>query len=245
MVSSNAELRSAVERLYQTFSRYRLPVHVEGCPHCVSDKDHALLYAKALRDLGPGELARYAFKALTTWGDENDFRHFLPRIFELISADGGDWTVPEAVFGKLPYGNWQTWPSDEQQAITIFFEALWSNVLDHYPHAFSAEECLRCIAQAVDDMSSYLGRWHIGQSLAHAKHFAEFVELDPQWSPRHGWWLNGPYWRNRPAPARQMVDWLCDPVRKRELEQACLNLASDEQDVVLLSKAIDDVARLS
>jgi hypothetical protein len=65
----------------------------------------------------------------------------LPRIFELISADGGRWTAPEAVFGKLSYGQWETWPPDERQAIASFFETLWSNVLDHFPHAFSAEAC--------------------------------------------------------------------------------------------------------
>jgi hypothetical protein len=67
------------------------------------------------------------------WGWTHDFCHFLPRIFELISAVGDRWTIPEDVFGKLPYRDWETWPNDERQAITIFFEALWSNVLDHFP----------------------------------------------------------------------------------------------------------------
>jgi hypothetical protein len=59
MVKSDTELKSAIEGLYRTFSRYPLPPHVDGCPHCVSDADHALLYSKDLRDLGPKELERY------------------------------------------------------------------------------------------------------------------------------------------------------------------------------------------
>jgi hypothetical protein len=243
---SDSELKRAIEGLYQTFSRYPLPPHVDGCPHCVSDKDHALLYSRGLRDLGPDELKRYAFKAMSTWGDENDFRHFLPRIFELISVDGESLPIdPEILFKKLAYGHWDTWPPDERQAITGFSEALWSNVLDHFPCEISAEDCLCAIAQAADDMTRYLDRWRIGQSLAHAKHFAEFVEHNPRWSHRHGWELSGNFWEGRPAPARQVVAWLRDPIRKTELERAFFDLAPDKEDADLLSKAADNLARIS
>lgn len=246
MIKSDVDLRNSINGLYQTFSRYPLPLHVAGCPHCVSDADHALLYAKDLCDLGPGELARYTFKALTTWGNEDDLRHFLPRIFELISADGGSWTFPETVFGKLAYGQWETWPSDERQAIITFFEALWSNVLDHFPHAFSAEDCLCCIAQATDDMTRYLGQWHIAQSLTHAKHFASFVEHGLLgWSHSQGEALEGDYWGSRPAAARLVIDWLCNPARTTELKHAFFHLASDEEDAALLSKAADDLVHFS
>jgi hypothetical protein len=245
-VKSDAELKSAIEGLYRTFSRYPLPPHVDGCPHCVSDKDHALLYSKELRDLGPDELKRYAFKAMSTWGDEDDFRHFLPRIFEVIAVAGESFPIDlEILFGKLAYGHWETWPADERRAITSFFEAIWSDVLDRFPHEFSAEDCLCGIAQAVDDMTRCLERWRIGQSLAHAKHFAEFVQDNLEWSSRHGWSLNGPFWRRRPAPARQVVDWLRDPVRKSELKQAFFHLAPEGEDAALLSSAIDDLTRLS
>lgn len=244
MVKSDMELRSVIDDLYRTFARYPLPIHVDGCSHCVSEADHALLYAKGLRDLGPDELARYSFKAMSTWGGTDDFRHFLPRIFELISADGGDWTVPETVFGKLSYGQWKTWPRVEQMAITSFFETLWWNILDRFPHAFSATDCLRCIAQADGDVARYLSRWHIAQSLSHAKHFAVFIEHNLRWSPRHGWSLDGLYWRERPVPARQVIDWLRDPARKTEMEHAFFHLAGHKQDMALLSKAADDLARL-
>jgi hypothetical protein len=243
---SDAELQSAIEGLYRTFSRYPLPPHVDGCPHCVSDSDHALLYSKDLRDLGPDELKRYAFKAMSTWGGTDDFRHFLPRIFELISFAGDSLPIdPEILFGKLAYGRWETWPSDERGAITTFFEILWSKVLDHFPHTVSAEDCLCSIAQAADDMTRYLSRWRIAESPAHAKHFAEFVEDNPEWSPRHGWSLNGTYWRGRPAQARQVVDWLRDSARRSELERAFFDLAPDKEDAALLSKAADNLARLS
>jgi hypothetical protein len=233
---ADAELRRAVEGLYQAFSRYPLPRHVDGCPHCVSDADHASLYSKELRDLGATELSRYSFKAMSTWGDVDDFRHFLPRIFELISVDDS-WTVPEVVFKKLPYGQWETWPLDERQALTTFFEALWSNVLERPFDASSAEECLCCIAQAADDMMHYLDRWRVGQSLAHAKHFAWFVEENSNWSQHPG-----PFWDDRPSQVAQIVAWLRDPARKIELE---LIFVHDDPDVTMLSNAIESLARLA
>lgn len=245
-VRSDAELKRAIEGLYRIFSRYPLRPHVDGCPHCVSDKDHALLYSSELRDLGPDELARYAFKAMTTWGDKDDFRHFLPRIFELTCTDGESLPIdPEIVFKKLTYANWDTWPPNERQAITSFFEALWSNVLDHFPHEFSAEDCLCAIAQAAADVTHYLDRWQIGQSLTHAQHFALFIEHNPRWSHRHGWELFGSFWEDRPAQARQVVDWLRDPDRKTELQQAFFRVEPDEEVAALLSNAADDLARLS
>jgi hypothetical protein len=236
IINSDVELRRAVEGLYQTFSSYPLPRHVNGCPHCVSDADHVLLYSKELRELGPRELSRYSFKAMSTWGDVDDFRHFLPRIFELISVDGS-WTVPEVVFKKLPYGHWETWPAYERQALKTFFEALWSNVLERPFDGSSAEECLCCIAQAADDMTRYLDRWRIGQSLGRAKHFASFVEENPNWSKHPG-----PFWDDRPSQVAQIVAWLRDPARKIELE---LILARDDTDAAMLSNAIESLDRLA
>jgi hypothetical protein len=244
MVKSVTELKSAIDGLYRTFSRYPLRSDIDASPFSVSDAQQALLRSKHLRDLGPDELAQYSLDALTMWGWTEDFRHFLPRIFELISADGGRWTIPEIVFAKLPCGQWETWPSDERQAITSFFEALWSNVLDDFPHAFSAGDCLCWIAQAADDMTRYLSSWHIAESLAHAKHFAAFIEHNLHWSPRHGWSLNGTYWGERRVAARQVADWLRDPARRTEMERAFFHLAPDEKDAALLSTAADHVARL-
>ncbi len=50
------------------------------------------------------------------WGDLGCYKHFLPRIFELVLTAGALETPnPELVFGILRYGKWRTWSEQEQK----------------------------------------------------------------------------------------------------------------------------------
>jgi len=102
------ELKISIEGLYTTFSRYPSSSTMDGCPCCVSDTDKEKIHTKQLRQLDGDDISRYAFKAMTTWGDTDDFKHYLPRIFELLATT--DIFVDTFVLlGKLDYGNWTTW----------------------------------------------------------------------------------------------------------------------------------------
>src|SRR5438128_364366 len=60
---------------------------------------------------------------MTTWGDEEDFKHFLPRILELWSEDEGFLlNGADQLWSKLESANWREWPENEKQAL--------KNVLD-------------------------------------------------------------------------------------------------------------------
>ena len=79
--------------------------------------------AKPLRSLSGADLGKFAMKALNTWGDEDEFRHYLPRMFELV-VDEPNWTDIPILFGKLSTGGWRTWPPEEQHAIERYINAL-------------------------------------------------------------------------------------------------------------------------
>jgi hypothetical protein len=123
------DLQRATERLYQAFSAYRGRGSARGCPCCVSQEDRARLHRAPLRQLRAEDLRRYAFKALTTWGDVDDLRHFLPRILELMS-DGELGVDEPVVLGKLPYGRWERWPACEREAVEHWLDAWWLHVLN-------------------------------------------------------------------------------------------------------------------
>ena len=99
------EFKIAIEELYKTFEKYPFKSTIEGCPCCVSDNDKSTLHSKQLRELEDDDVSRYAFKAMTTWGDVNDFKHYLPRIFEL-AATRKLIVDTSVILGKLDYGNW-------------------------------------------------------------------------------------------------------------------------------------------
>jgi hypothetical protein len=170
-------MAAAVARLYETFARYPLRAPVKGCAHCVSREYEALLEALPLRGLRAEHLHLFAFKALTTWGDEDDFRHFLPRIFELAAPDQLGVSL-ETVLGKLRYGDWRTWPAEEQRTVDAYLTSLWRQTLDddgRGPH--SAQDVLVAIAAADDRIQSFLDEWVTcaERSEAAAAHLAEFV----------------------------------------------------------------------
>ena len=79
-------LKISIESLYSIFSIYPFKSTMDGCPCCVSDSDKEKIHTKQLRELDGDDLSRYAFKAMTTWGDTDDFKHYLPRIFELLAT---------------------------------------------------------------------------------------------------------------------------------------------------------------
>jgi hypothetical protein len=124
---SSVVLQQAVEGLYVVFSAYPLS-SLDGCPCCVSAADKGQVAHRALRELTQDDLGQYAGKAMTTWGTVDDFKHFLPRLFELTAAFQCPYEE-YIVFGKLNYGQWRTWPPAEIAVIEHYFLALWNVVL--------------------------------------------------------------------------------------------------------------------
>lgn len=95
-------------------------------------------------------------------GNVDDFRHFLPRIFELAVAYGEEFVDQSIVFNKLYYGEWRYWPETEQSVVEHFLRALWTCVLNQEPRDYfgnEVEDWLCGIAQAVSELSPYLAAW--------------------------------------------------------------------------------------
>lgn len=165
-------LRDAIERLYELFAKYPLPVDTNPCPCCHTSDDEASLHARPLRDIKAEQLRKYADDALLVWGDVNVFKHFLPRVFELVVTvpDAAyEFADPEIVFSKFRHGRWRTWPREEQAAVERFLHAVWEEVLDNPPpeDSFTDTESWLCsIGQCEDDLSPYLDQWMGDESLS-------------------------------------------------------------------------------
>ena len=207
MVTEKQALSEAIGGLYETFSDYPLAQKIEGCPCCVSDEDESSLHRKPLRELTAEDLTRYATKALTTWGTENDFKHFLPRLFELVTEkDGIAYEIDLAIlFGKLDYAAWNTWDKRERTAVRRYLKALWVFVLSVPTEAVTIEEYLCALSQAEEDLSWYLDTWQSLQSDTALNHLVEFVEA--QGSLAKGK-LTDAFWGGRRGQILQIIGWL-------------------------------------
>lgn len=167
------ELEIAIEELYKAFAKYPFKSTIEGCPCCVSDTDKSTLHSKQLRDLEDEDISKYAFKAMTTWGDVNDFKHYLPRIFELSSTRKliVDTFV---VLGKLNYGNWTEWENQEILAITEFLKSWWKYEIN--TNEYFDSEILIEINKIIKDLSSMLSDWNVNTKTQGFRNYVELIE---------------------------------------------------------------------
>ncbi len=207
MTTEKRALTEAIEGLYEAFLDYPLALKIEGCPCCVSAENESALHRSPLRELTAEDLSRYAFKALTTWGTENDFKHFLPRLLELVTEENSIiYEVDiEVLFGKLSYAKWNTWPEPERAAVCRYLMALWLFVLFVPMEAIAVDEYLCGIGQAEDDLSSYLDVWQNLTMDTATNHLVEFVADQDS---LHKGKLTNAFWQGRREQMSQVVGWL-------------------------------------
>jgi hypothetical protein len=131
-------LAATTEALYATFAAYDAREHIEGCPCCVGHEESARLVRLPLRASSSDELGRYAFKAMTTWGDATGYKHFLPRILELAATPEGA-SPPglglEIITGKLELAGWSSWPPVERNAVLDHLRAFAVQIVEARPES--------------------------------------------------------------------------------------------------------------
>ncbi|MCI5058197.1 MAG: hypothetical protein MRY83_18945 [Flavobacteriales bacterium] len=163
-------LQESISNLYNVFAKYTGNEKIEGCPCCVSEEDKLALHAKPLKRLTNQDLLNYAFKAMTTWGTEDDYKHFLPRICEL-NATGLSYDE-DLLIDKLWYGKWLTWPSEEIDAIRIFLRAWLIDFLENITFFNS-----RFIGQIISILNEpeILNYWKITAKNESSKPLVDFI----------------------------------------------------------------------
>ncbi len=170
----NKKLERIIKDLYQTFSIYPLKGNIEGCPCCVSNSDKSNLHSKPLKELNSEDLSRFSFKAMSTFGGVDDFKHFLPRILELSVNDELD--VDEfIVLGKLDYGKWNDWPVNEQESIRELLLHWWCFQINN-KSGFDLFLFVE-IAKKLNDFTKMLDCWETAVESIGFVNLIEFIEF--------------------------------------------------------------------
>lgn len=95
---------------------------------------------------------------MTTWGNVDDFKHFLPRILELcIDHDLG--IHPFGIFGKLKYGKWEIWDNAEKEAVIAFLLEWWKYFLEN--RTFFDDDLFFGIYNVTGEIEKLLEYWKV------------------------------------------------------------------------------------
>ncbi|WP_062431285.1 hypothetical protein [Herbidospora daliensis] len=191
-----------MDSLYAAFSRHPLPATIDVCDHCVTPEEVQATRAAPLRVLTASALAPYAGNAMSTWGDEEEFRYFLPRLLELLVLDEFDDWLADHLMVQVGV-RWDDWPQRERDTILDVVGVWWEATLNHYPREVDVMGMIEIIGGNLGlDLAPYLAAWESNTTEAAARHMA--------WLMHHytvgvahnaGWYTALAGWITGPAPA--------------------------------------------
>jgi hypothetical protein len=228
----HSRLAEAIETLYKVFGKYPLST-LGGCPCCVTNDDKCQLTKKGLRILSSRDLGRYCGKAMTTWGSVSDFKHFLPRIFELVAyyqAPYEEFTI----FNKLNYGEWTHWPETEKQALFTYFQELWEFVLEGEEAFF--HDYFVAIAFIFPSFEELLARWQKFTSATSIRILASEIYRNNEALFNNNY-FRGPFFTS-PEYSKLFRQWVRMPKVKEALLQA-IEFYQDERTLTEISVAYE------
>lgn len=232
-----------IEELYEAFRPYRLGTTIEGCDHCVSAEMSEELLATPLRMLTAEQLSQFSLKAMTTWGMEQDFKHFLPRLLELAFLDPSELDWLETLFGKLTLAKWQEWPTAERQVIEDYLAELWMATLAKprvYECDDSADSVLCAIGRTEIDLQPFLARWRDDRSQAALDHLCVFIQNNYGPMRKNPPRLCSAFWTFGSPAQSAVINWLQSNAVLDRIHQDQNRIASELIDAIWQLEAIVD-----
>ena len=245
LLQRSPELGQALESAYAAFARHPRPKHLDHSPTLAGRPWLVTVVTTPLREIPYEAIGSYAGSAMTTVGDVDDFRYFLPRILEYsigwpthLGLDS--WTIA----GNLVRADWKTWTTAEQDAIRGFFLASFEAWLKRA----SANECadwLWALMRLGEPHRPILARWLAQESADAALQFAGLLQIaHAEVVPGSGYWKDVPEPQRRDLAQRLLeADVELYLLRCVDLVEAHLRAPLDgaDNDLWLLRRALDGV----
>jgi hypothetical protein len=177
LVKASEALHESLETLYSVFSVYPFRPNMPCCvPHCFSEEEIQVL-DKPLHLLTERDLSAFTWSLLLTCGETEDFKHFLPRLFELSVTSQDYFCDTEIVVGKLGRADFSTWSTHERATVLEFLQAWWLSVISAPPehHKPSSSDLLTGLCCANLGVKPFLDGWLELSSRPAVLHLADFV----------------------------------------------------------------------
>lgn len=170
-------MKEVIENLYSVFSKYTTSnMHYCDCG-CIDSSDVKKLASKKLRELEEDDFCSYHGSAMTTWGDIEHYKHFLPRVLEVHNQKNGRGLIGLfEITNKLAYAKWENWPPNEIKAIKDFILADWKSFVNDNESEVSTDDLT--YYASFHTAKELIDSWKITQSGAGLKNFVEFFYLN-------------------------------------------------------------------
>lgn len=237
-------LLEAIEQSYTCFSAFSRPKKLRASPLRDAEQILQSLTSAPLRELTSEQIGPYAGWAITTVGDDRDYRHFLPRIFELSVSDPS-WlgAEPAVMASKLNMANWRTWPADQQAAISGFFRSAFGAVLGRHPdEGHHAEDWFCGIASLGEPIAPNSERWLTCRCPTAALHLSSFISREADHIRRSGE-VRGSSWKDLNPSIRSEVAEFLTSSQIRDMIAAATGLVSDDDQFYFLETALIELDR--
>lgn len=244
MSEAEANLRDAIERSYSAFANLPRPQKLVASPLRDAGKILRTLTSAPLRELNNEQVGPYAGWAITTVGNDRDYRHFLPRIFELAATDpvwlGAE---PPVMASRLNMATWRSWPAEQQAALLHFFCAAFEAVVERHPQLGQSADLWFCgIVTLGESPLPIFERWCLSSSPNAALHMASFIISEGRNLSRHAE-VRGAFWDGVSEDVRLEVAKLLKSQRTAEFLQAAAGQVSEEDQFYFLDSALGELQR--
>jgi hypothetical protein len=167
-------------------------------------------------------------------GDDVDFKHYVPRIYELLAEGGLPFADPEMVIGRLAKASWWDWDVDERDSVRAVLDGLWDDVMRSEEPPVDIESLVCGLALAFRGVPPQVRTWLSDSRPLTVRRLVEFVLTNSEELPDGR--LGDPWWSDDLEAMRNVVRWTSSPELLAFLNRA---LESDLVDQGLVAQAID------
>lgn len=219
------KLKHSIENLYKVFEKYGA-TDMTGSPLYEDlPKWNKEILSKPLRELDEDDLSRFTGKAMTTWGSANDYKHFLPRIFELTAELRTPYEIWIA-FDKLILAEWQTWTEEEQKVVNEFMITLWESIVNDNSEKAEWEfkDYFSAIAHFYPNFTDLLEIWTQSESKAGIKNLAGFI-VDEQTTLFDRKKISG--FHDQKENTEELINWILSDKTLNKLEKKYFEFESE------------------
>jgi hypothetical protein len=248
MMQSIAEI---IEAAYELFASYTIGSSLDVCKVCcVTDAEEQALLAIPLREVSSELLNRGYLASAHGYSDQErwEFKHFLPRILELISQYDFPRFTPEVTLTRFDLREYAYWPAAERHLLADFAVAYFKQCLELYPlpHNTDLTEILLMFGLAHFDLAPLLQVWSATDTPNSLVHFTYLLLNESRLLSNGEIIFSSPF--GEPHLNKQLTTWLTDPTVQAwwaaHLEQAIILGKLPPDEVECASWAYDIVGDL-